>query len=90
MSSRPTTDRSLRDQLIDQGYCVIPRLLDTDLLQRVRRVSERLLDENSAEEKRKRGHQGNVVSLAYQDPVFAELIALPAALEALDPVRAPP
>lgn len=83
MNSGPAIDRSRRDQLIDKGYCVVPRLLDTELLQRVRRASQRLLDENSAEEKRKRGHQGNVVSLAYQDPVFSELIALPAALNAL-------
>ena len=83
MSSESGVNRTRRDKLIDEGYCVVPRLLDTELLQRVRRVSQRLLDENSAEEKRKRGHQGNVVSLAYQDPVFSELIALPAALEAL-------
>ena len=83
INSEPTIDQSRRDQLIDKGYCVVPRLLDIDLLLRVRRVSQRLLDENSAEEKRRRGHQGNVVSLAYQDPVFSELIALPAALEAL-------
>ena len=83
MNSEPTIDQSRRDQLIDKGYCVVPRLLHTDLLQRVRRVSRRLLDENSAEERRRRGHQGNVVSLAYQDPVFSELIALPTALAAL-------
>lgn len=83
MDSEPTIDQSRRNQLIDDGYCVFPRLLEPDLLQRVRRVSQRLLDENSAEEKRKRGHQGNVITLAYQDPVFSELIALPAALEAL-------
>ncbi len=83
MDSEPTIDQSRRNQLIDNGYCVFPRLLETDLLQRVRRVSQRLLDENSAEEKRKRGHQGNVITLAYQDPVFSELIALPAALGAL-------
>ncbi len=74
---------SRRDQLIDKGYCVVSQVLPNDLLQRVRQVSKRLLDENSAEEKKRRGHQGNVVSLAYQDPVFSELIALPAALEAL-------
>ena len=83
MNSGPKIDQPRRDQLIDKGYCVIPQVLDTGLLQRVRRVSKRLLDENSAEEKRRRGHQGNVVSLAYQDPVFSELIAMPAALKAL-------
>ena len=83
MDFEPTIDQSRRDQLIDGGYCVFPRLLETNLLQRVRQVSQRLLDGNSGEEKRKRGHQGNVITLAYQDPVFSELIALPAALEAL-------
>ncbi len=83
MVYEPTIDQSRRNQLIDKGYCVFPRLLDVGLLQRVQRVSRRLLDGNSAEEKRRRGHQGNVISLAYQDPVFSELIALPAALEAL-------
>ena len=38
---------------------------------------------NSAEETKRWGQQGNVVSLAYQDPEFSELIALPTVLEAL-------
>ncbi|MDE0346097.1 MAG: phytanoyl-CoA dioxygenase family protein [Boseongicola sp.] len=74
---------NLRDQLIEKGCCVAPQLMSADLLERVRKTSERLLDENSAEERKRRGHQGNVVSLNYQDPVFSELIALPAALEVL-------
>ena len=75
--------KELREQLIEHGFCVVERLLTHDLLLRVRQGADRLLDENPAAEKQRRGYQGNVVSLAYQDPVFSHLIALPAALAAL-------
>ncbi len=77
------TDTSKRNKLIEEGYCLIPKVLPNDLLERVRQASTRLLDENSAAERKRRGHQGNVVSLNYQDPVFSELIASPDALGAL-------
>ena len=77
------TGISERKKLIEEGYCLIPNVLPFELLERVRQASTRLLDENSAEERKRRGHQGNVVSLNYQDPVFSELISSPEALGAL-------
>ena len=73
----------LREELIERGFCQVEGVLPADLLRRVRQAADRLLDHNPDTERRRRGHQGNVVSLAYQDPVFSELIALPAALAAL-------
>lgn len=73
----------LRTQLIEEGHCVVPQVMDGGLLDRIRHVSKTLLDENSSDEKKRRGNQGNVVSLNYQHAVFSELIALPAALEVL-------
>ena len=41
------TDTSKRNKLIEEGYCLIPKVLPNDLLERVRQASTRLLDELS-------------------------------------------
>ena len=72
-----------RQQLLDEGFCVFPGLLGGELLARLRLVSDRLLDAYPEEEKQRRGNQGSVVTIAYQDRAFAELIAWPATWAAL-------
>ena len=72
-----------RQQLLDEGFCVFSGLLGGDLLGRLRLVSDRLLDAYPEEEKQRRGNQGSVVSIAYQDRAFAELIAWPPTWAAL-------
>ena len=72
-----------RRQLLDEGFCVFPGLLDGGLLARLRRVTDRLLDACPEAERQRRGNQGSVVGLAYQDRAFAELIAWPATWAAL-------
>ena len=77
------SEPSKRQQLLDDGFCVFPGLLDGDLLARLRLVSDRLLDAYPEQEKQRRGNQGSVVSIRYQDRVFAELIAWPPTWAAL-------
>ena len=77
------SEPSKRQQLLDDGFCVFPGLLDGDLLARLRLVSDRLLDAYPEQEKQRRGNQGSVVSIRFQDRVFAELIAWPPTWAAL-------
>ena len=72
-----------RSQLVEQGFCVVPSILPTDILARLRVVTDRMLDAYSDEQKERSGGQGSILGMEHQDPVFAELISLPAALDAL-------
>ncbi len=72
-----------RAQLEHDGFCVFDNVLDDDLLQRTRQASDRLLDAQSDEHFEKQKSTGSLVSVA-DDPFFAELVAAPKALQALD------
>ncbi len=69
-------------QLIEDGFCVFEQVLDEGMLTRVRAVSDRLLDAQSAEHFEEQRSTGSLISV-YDDPFFAELVAYPPALEAL-------
>lgn len=75
------TDR--RQQLLESGFCIVKNVLDTVMLNELRRVTDRLIDGISADDVEKYKYQGTNVQVAYQDPVFARLFAWPAALQAL-------
>ena len=72
-----------RSQLVDEGFCVLRGLLPADLLVRLRIVTGRMLDALGEEQKQRSGGQGSIFAIEHQDPVFAELIALPGAWQAL-------
>ena len=72
-----------RSRLVDQGFCVVPRLLPADLLARLRVVTDRMLDAYTDEQKQRSGGQGSIFAMEHQDPVFSELIALPQTWQAL-------
>ncbi|MEE2832356.1 MAG: phytanoyl-CoA dioxygenase family protein [Candidatus Latescibacterota bacterium] len=81
LQRRLTTSPEQR-QLERDGFCVFDDVLDDDLLQRTRQVSERLLDALPAEHLEKQKSTGSMVSVT-DDPFFAELVAAPDALRAL-------
>jgi hypothetical protein len=72
-----------REQLLEQGFVRVNQVLDAGLLDDLRRVTDGLLAQQSREDTEKYRYQGSNISVAYQDPVFARLFALPAALDAL-------
>ena len=72
-----------REKLERDGFCVFDDVLDADLLQRTRQVSDRLLDALPAEHFDKQKSTGSMVSVT-EDPFFAELVATPGALRALE------
>ncbi|SEP14625.1 phytanoyl-CoA dioxygenase family protein [Paenibacillus sp. OV219] len=74
--------KEIREQLLTQGYCIIPDVLDPSILHKLRQVTEGLLAQQSAEEIKRQRSTGSMISISV-DPVFAELIAWPKALEGL-------
>ena len=83
---RTARDMAGAEQLVRDGFCVFPQVLDARLLEDLRRVTDELLDRQTEEEKERFRYQGSNIGVAYQDPVFARLFALPAALGALEAV----
>lgn len=76
-------DTARQEQLLTQGFCLFPQVLDQEILGELIRVTDRLLDTEPAERHQKFRYQGSNISVAYQDPVFARLFAWPKTMEAL-------
>ena len=72
-----------REQLVSDGFCIISDVLDTGMLDSLRRESSALLDELTEEEKRIQGGQGAWQPIPYVPKVFSDLISWPRALAAL-------
>ena len=66
----------MRDQLIEQGYCVIPDALDLETLARIRSLCEGILSRLPQEHRERNRSQGSLVLIA-DYPEFAALIAHP-------------
>lgn len=78
----PLPDTNRREQLQRDGFCCFPNLLPSDLLDRLKGVTDRLLDQVPPVEANAVRSQGSMLPVTL-DPLFSELIALPAALDAL-------
>jgi len=77
------SDAARQEQLLTQGFCHFPKILDQEILGDLIRVTDRLLDAEPAERHDKFRYQGSNIGVAYQDPVFARLFTWPNTLEAL-------
>ena len=77
-------DKAKRTQLLTDGFCQAPAVLSDDMLRRLRAATDLMLDKQTEEHKTRVRSQGSMFGFDHTtDTVFAELIALPAALEAL-------
>lgn len=72
-----------REQLVGDGFCIVPGVLDARMLDSLRRETSALLDQLTAEEKRIQGGQGAWQPIPLAPAVFSELISWPRALAAL-------
>lgn len=72
----------LYDQLIRDGYCRIAGVLEPEMLDRLRAVTDRLLDDQGEEHQAAQRSTGSMISVT-DDALFAELVAYPRALDAL-------
>lgn len=70
---------SLR-RLIEDGFCVLPGILSEELLARLRAVTDRLVAAQTAEQAARQRNTGSMIP-ASSDPLLAELITWPPALE---------
>lgn len=74
--------RQLSDQLIEDGYCLVPNVAPLDLIDEIRRTSDALAESLPAEEKERRRHQGSLIDI-YEHEEMVPLITLPAAMDVL-------
>ena len=66
------------DQLIRDGYCLVEDVLDADILQHLRQVTDQLLDVQSQEIRDQQRSTGSMIDVGVH-PIFAELVAYPPA-----------
>ena len=59
-------------QLFEDGFCLFRNAFDQNLITKLRTVTDRLLDSESAEEQARKRYQGSSLSVRYQDPVFGD------------------
>jgi hypothetical protein len=71
-----------KDQLRKDGYCIFTEILDEAMLGNLREVTNRLLAEQTLENKELYKSMGSNIPI-YADPIFAELIAWPNTVKAL-------
>ena len=76
-------DQKKRDQLIEEGYCCFSQILDSKFLKNTRQVSDRLIDCQNIDHFDTQKSTGSMISV-YEDSFFAELVAYPPALFALN------
>lgn len=69
-------------QLIEDGFCVVEGVLDPEMLGRMKVVTERMIARQSTEHFRKQVTTGSMIDIN-EDAELADLIAYPAALNAL-------
>ncbi|MDA0708974.1 MAG: phytanoyl-CoA dioxygenase family protein [bacterium] len=76
------TEKEKRSHLIGRGYCVFDQVLTSDMLDRVKQVSDRLLDAQDADHFEAQKSTGSLICV-YEDSFFSELIAWQPALDIL-------
>ena len=70
------------DQLIADGYCVVEDVLKEEMLNRLRSVTDELLDAQTEDQHAAYRSAGSMISV-YMHPLFAELVVYPRTLQAL-------
>lgn len=83
MTNETTRWRDKREQLLRDGVCVIPHVLDPEMLKRVQLYAQSIISGLSAEHRREHNSTGSMV--ANRDlPGLVDLVAWPGTFEALD------
>lgn len=70
-------------QLIEDGFCTVENVLDTDLLTRLRQITDQLLDAEGEEVRAGQRSTGSMIDVGVH-PIFAELVAHPPARTVLE------
>lgn len=83
MKEQPARWDAKRQQLIEDGYCLIEDIINATELAQLRDITNRLLDQMSDEEARRQRSTGSLIPVV-QDERLVTLIAHPKALLALE------
>lgn len=78
----PATDDTRREALLRDGFVVVPDVLEDNLRERLKIVTDAVVARQDAEHAKRHLSTGSMVPTT-SDPAYAELITLPAALAAL-------
>ncbi|MEE2658181.1 MAG: phytanoyl-CoA dioxygenase family protein [Candidatus Latescibacterota bacterium] len=70
------------EQLLRDGYCLFEQVMDRDLLERVREVSDQMFDAQPAEHFEQQKSTGSMINI-HENPFFAELVSAEGALASL-------
>ena len=84
----PARATELHHQLIEQGYCHLPKIGSDDLIKQIRQTADRLAEGLTQEQKQAHRLQGSLINVL-DHPEMAPLIALPAAVHALSALGFP-
>ncbi len=71
-----------RRQLAGDGYCLLEKIIDADMLARLRTVTDELLSRQKAAHFEENRSQGSLISV-FEHPFMAKLVAYPPVLAAL-------
>src|ERR1019366_5271993 len=72
-------DQEHREQLIEEGYCIVPEVLNAEFLQELRDITDHLVAGMTAEDARIQRSTGSMIPVV-KDHRLARLIAHPNAL----------
>src|SRR5687768_7060378 len=82
-ASRSRRWLNMHDKLINDGYCVVPNVLDQKLLEELRHITDNLLAQMSPEEARRQRSTGSMIPVV-RDHRLVPLIAHRAAIRAIE------
>ena len=71
------------DRLVKDGYCIVPDVLEDELLARLRATTDRLLDDQSEELRAQQRSTGSMIDVVC-DAIFAELVPYPRAMQVFE------
>ena len=74
--------KAKHDQLIKEGYCILPEVAPSELIEEIREVTDELIDQLTPEEQERYRFQGSLIEV-FKHPALAKLISLPSAIEGL-------
>lgn len=73
-----------RDRLRVEGYCIFERVLDDSMLALLTKLCDQLVGMQSTDEAKRFRYQGSMIPIKCTEPILAQLITWPRALEIMD------
>ena len=78
----PIDYQQKRQQLIEEGFCIVENILPAEFVDRLRLVTDQMLEQQSEDDARRQRSTGSMIPVT-RDPRLVHLIAHPGALSAL-------